>query len=65
MKKEIENINGIDYTVIIAEEGFEFIRIEDELNFGDKIYLGKGDSEDNYKEIEINKEVETLTDNEE
>ncbi len=40
MTQEKEIIDGIEYDVLLADEGKDLIRIIDEFNFGDKIYLG-------------------------
>ena len=40
-------------TILNAEEGFELIRIADNENVGNSIWLKDGDVKENYKEVEI------------
>ena len=43
--------------ILNAEDGYELIRISDEENVGNSIWLRDGDSQDNYKEEEIKEEA--------
>lgn len=38
--------------ILNAEDGYELIRISDEENVGNSVWLHDGDSQDNYREIE-------------
>jgi len=53
MKKETIKTESGTITVITAEEGKVFQKIETEEIYGSTIYLGKLDSEENYREIDF------------
>ena len=44
--------------ILNAEEGFDLVRISDEENMGSSVWLKDGDTEENYREIEIIEESE-------
>ena len=46
--------------VLYAEEGYNLIRISDEENIGNAIWLKDGDTQNNYREEEEHQELEPL-----
>ena len=42
--------------ILIAEQGYDLVRISDDENVGSSIWLRNGDSQDNYKEVEHKEE---------
>lgn len=38
--------------ILCAEEGYDLIRISDEENMGNSVWLRDGDVQENYKEVE-------------
>ena len=39
--------------ILTAEDGFDLIRISDDENLGSNVWLKDGDSQDNYKEEQV------------
>ena len=39
--------------ILNAEEGYDLIRISDNENIGNSIWLHNGDTQDNYREVEV------------
>ena len=44
--------------ILCAEEGYDLIRISDEENMGNSVWLREGDSQENYREEEQEKPQE-------
>ena len=42
--------------ILCAEEGYDLIRISDEENMGNSVWLRDGDVQENYKEVEHKEE---------